>query len=523
MHLLKRRYGCHSRPTTFITGWTIFVLFCIACYSVVFKSHASFPLHNKDAAGSPMKGGSIPNAPGVPIYVMMPLTSVSDDGQLKKDYDGKNISWILEQWKKLGVEGLMVDIWFGLVEKEPRQYDWKPYIELCQLMKSANLKLQTVLSFHRCGGNVGDRCYIPLPKWIFAVAENDSDIFFKDRDGSADDEYLSWGIDEEPVLMGRTAVQVYQDFFISFRETFREFFGNVISQVQIGLGPAGELRYPSYQLNKWTFCGVGEFQCFDKYLLGRLQSEADKHGISEWGHPPYAKDVGFYNSSPSETLFFRDDGGMWNTRYGDFFLNWYSNELIQHADRVLTAATQVFFDLSNPNNDFTGQFHLAVKVAGVHWHFRSKAHASELTAGYYNTRYRNGYSPIFRVLKKHEATVVFTCMEMKDNNQPKDCYCSPEDLVGLIVRSSIANNISFAGENAVSFYDVESYRQISAVSRSYAVTKGKPMEAVTYLRWPEPIDIFFQKDTLSILGQKFFDFVRSMAYDQAESTDFPGL
>jgi beta-amylase len=192
--------------------------------------------------------------------------------------------------------------------------------------------------FSSCGGNVGDRCYIPLPKWIFAVAENNSDIFFKDRqvfvasvlyqqgddlfvfvlcrDGSADDEYLSWGIDEEPVLMGRTAVQVYRDFFVSFRETFRQYFGNVISQVQIGLGPAGELRYPSYQLSKWTFCGVGEFQCFDKYLLRRLQQEADARGISEWGHPPYAKDVGFYNSTPAETLFFRDDGGMWNTRYG---------------------------------------------------------------------------------------------------------------------------------------------------------------------------------------------------------------
>lgn len=79
----------------------------------------------------------------------MPLTSVSDDGQLKKEYDGKDISWILKRWKDLGVEGLMVDIWFGLVEKEPRKYDWKPYIELCQLLKSANLKLQTVLSFHR--------------------------------------------------------------------------------------------------------------------------------------------------------------------------------------------------------------------------------------------------------------------------------------------------------------------------------------------------------------------------------------
>eukprot|EP00871_Galdieria_phlegrea_P003709 jgi/Galph1/4339/GphlegSOOS_G2970.1 len=503
------------RPSSRVS-FLIFVSIALVIGSYCLKTtHSSSFV--RDAVGTPMKGNTFQHAPGVPIYVMMPLTSVSNDGQLKQVYDGKNISWILQQWKKNGVEGLMIDIWFGLVEREPQQYNWTPYIQLCRLVKEANLKLQTVLSFHRCGGNVGDRCYIPLPDWVLKVAENNSDIFFKDRAGNVDEEYISWGVDEEAVLMGRTAVQVYRDFFVSFREAFREFFGQVISQVQIGLGPAGELRYPSFQLSRWTFCGVGEFQCFDKYLLRRLQLEAEKQGVPEWDHPPYVQDVGYYNSTPAETLFFRDDGGMWNTRYGDFFLHWYSSELANHADRILNVAKQIFFDHSNAANDFTGKFHLAIKVAGIHWHFRSKAHASELTAGYYNTRFRDGYSPIFQVLNKHETTVVFTCMEMKDSNQPADCHCSPEDLVGLMVRMSIANNISFAGENAVSFYDVESYRQISAVSR-------KPMEAVTYLRWPEPIDIFIlNENKLSVLGQKFFDFVRSMAYDQAESHEFPSL
>jgi beta-amylase len=33
---------------------------------------------------------------------------------------------------------------------------------------------------------------------------------------------------------------------------------------------------------------------------------------------------------------------------------------------------------------------LGMKLAGVHWWFKSRAHAAELTAGYYNTRDRNG-------------------------------------------------------------------------------------------------------------------------------------
>eukprot|EP00871_Galdieria_phlegrea_P005963 jgi/Galph1/854/GphlegSOOS_G5709.1 len=452
---------------------------------------------------------------GVPVYVMMPLNSVTNDGILVEQYDGYDIDWILNHWKSNGVHGLMVDVWFGLVERRPKEYHWDPYIKLCEHLKAAGLKLQAVMSFHRCGGNVGDRCYIPLPKWVIDAARNNSDIFFKDKEGNVDSEYISWGVDEVPTIVGRSAVQIYKDFLQSFRDNFAHFFGDVIVQIQIGLGPAGELRYPSYQLNRWTFCGIGEFQCYDYYLLSRLKQAAVDRQHPEWGHPPYAYDVGDYNSRPEQTLFFRDDGGIWNTQYGDFFLRWYSEEMIQHAERVLAATDESF------SNNWRGKIRLAIKIAGVHWNFRSKSHASELTAGYYNTRFRDGYSPIFDVLKAHDTTVVFTCTEMRDRNQPQDCNCSPEDLVGLILRASMAKNISFAGENAVSFYDVDSYRQISLVARSYSVVRGIPMEAMTYLRWPEPITIFMGENFITTLGQKFFEFVRVMATDDAVSHVIP--
>lgn len=35
----------------------------------------------------------------------------------------------------------------------------------------------------------------------------------------------------------------------------------LISDIEVGLGPAGELRYPSYpQPQGWVFPGIGEFQ-----------------------------------------------------------------------------------------------------------------------------------------------------------------------------------------------------------------------------------------------------------------------
>jgi hypothetical protein len=39
-----------------------------------------------------------------------------------------------------------------------------------------------------------------------------------------------------------------------------------LKEIQVGMGPAGELRYPSYPESNgtWRFPGIGEFQCYDK-------------------------------------------------------------------------------------------------------------------------------------------------------------------------------------------------------------------------------------------------------------------
>lgn len=64
-----------------------------------------------------------------------------------------------------------------------------------------------------------------------------------------------------PVLGGRTALQAYADLMVSFREQFRGLLGAVVTDANIGLGPKGELRYPSNPLDdRWNFPGIGEFQ-----------------------------------------------------------------------------------------------------------------------------------------------------------------------------------------------------------------------------------------------------------------------
>ena len=92
----------------------------------------------------------------VPVFVMLPLDTVSHGGNLNKP---RAMNASLMALKSAGVEGVMVDAWWGLVEKDgPLMYNWEGYAELVQMVQKHGLKLQVVMSFHQCGGNVGDSC-----------------------------------------------------------------------------------------------------------------------------------------------------------------------------------------------------------------------------------------------------------------------------------------------------------------------------------------------------------------------------
>lgn len=92
----------------------------------------------------------------VPVFVMLPLDTLSNSGHLNKP---RAMNASLMALKSAGVEGVMVDAWWGLVEKDgPLNYNWEGYAELIQMVQKHGLKLQLVMSFHQCGGNVGDSC-----------------------------------------------------------------------------------------------------------------------------------------------------------------------------------------------------------------------------------------------------------------------------------------------------------------------------------------------------------------------------
>lgn len=384
------------------------------------------------------------------VYVMLGLTTVSNTGVLNVG----DTAWKLDKLREANADGFMVDVWWGLTERQPKVYNFDAYKQLVQMAEQRGLKVQFVASFHQCGGNVGDDCSIPLPSWV----THHGDVWFKDQHGNQNKEYISIFADDVPLEGGRTPLDMYGDWMAALAAAFEGKLGNTITEIQVGMGPCGELRYPSYLMgNGWEFCGIGEFQAYDKHALANLSSLGQSMG---WTTPP--TDAGTYNSRPWDTGFFT---GGYKSEYGKFFLGWYFDSLKNHGTKVLQRAGAAF----------QGKVALAGKVAGIHWWYGSESHAAEVTAGYYNTDQRDAYREIADVFAANgHASLDFTCLEMGNHEQPTECQSKPEDLVGQVQRAAKSGGVHFNGENALPRYDWAAYEKILSWKSS--------LFAFTYLR-----------------------------------------
>ena len=128
----------------------------VACQA--FATELEAPMAEAETENLPAReykeGGGIGKGSGVPVYVMMPLDSVTMGNTVNRR---KAMNASLQALKSAGVEGIMMDVWWGLVERDsPGSYNWGGYTELLEMAKKHGLKVQAVMSFHQCGGNVGD-------------------------------------------------------------------------------------------------------------------------------------------------------------------------------------------------------------------------------------------------------------------------------------------------------------------------------------------------------------------------------
>lgn len=241
-------------------------------------------------------------------------------------------------------------------------------------------------------------------------------------------------------------MDIYGDWMAAFADSFAPKLGNTVSEIQVGLGPCGELRYPAYVPRfGWDFCGIGEFQVYDTHARASLSAAGMSKG---WTGPP--SDAGSYNSRPGDGgIAFWHDG--YKSEYGRFFLDWYSGALKAHGAEVLRRAKAAFKD----------KVPLAGKVAGIHWWHGAPSHAAEVTAGYYNTNGRNAYKEIAEVFRKSgDVALCFTCLEMHDWEQPQECQSRPEGLVAQVADAALSTGVLFNGENALARYDRTGYDKV---------------------------------------------------------------
>lgn len=368
---------------------------------------------------------------GVRLYVGLPLDAVSNSNVVNH---ARAIAVGLKALKLLGVEGVELPIWWGVVEKEAMgKYDWSGYLALVEMVHKVGLKLHVSLCFH---GSKHPK--IPLPDWVMKIGEHNPSIFFTDRTGQQYKECLSLAVDEVPVLEGKTPVQVYNDFCESFKLSFSSFIGSAIDGISMGLGPDGDLRYPSYQgiSRSSKVPGVGEFQCCDKSMLALLKEHAETTGNPLWGlGGPH--DAPAYEASPNG--FFKDHGGSWESPYGDFFLSWYSGLLVRHADRILSLASSAFGD---------SEVAISGKVPLVHQWYKTRSHPAELTAGFYNTQNRDGYEAIAEVFAQHSCKMILPGMDLSDEGQRQESLSSPEQLLGQIWSACKKHGVEVSGENS---------------------------------------------------------------------------
>lgn len=371
-----------------------------------------------------------------------------------------------------------MEVWWGLVERdEPRVYDWRGYLELVALAKRSGLKVRAVMAFHQCGTGPGDPHWIPLPLWALEEIDKDPDLAYSDRFGRRNMEYISLGCDILPVLRGRSPIQAYTDFMRNFRDAFRPFLGAIITGIQVGMGPAGELRYPSCPSQKltwaWRSRELGEFQCYDKYMLASLNACAREIGMREWGN---GGPIGAGNlmHDPEHTEFFRSENGSWNTPYGTFFLEWYSGMLLLHGERICREAETIFRGT---------EVHISAKLAGIHWHYSTQSHPSELTAGYYNTSTRDGYLPIARMFGRYGFAICCTGFEMRDVDEKQmNPASSPEGFLRQLLLAARVCDIPLEGENSVANLDDESFQQVLKMWKFYSNGVEKPSFSFNFTR-----------------------------------------
>lgn len=401
---------------------------------------------------APASAAVATNNPNFSANVMAPLV-VSDWGQF-----GSQLNTV----KAYGVDAVTVDVWWGTVEGAgDNQFNWTYYDRIFSEITSRGLDIVPIFSFHQCGGNVGDTCSIPLPSWLWGkyastthngIVLGTNGLKHRSEQGNFSNETVQgWAT---PVVANE-----YRDFTQAFVARYGTQYANRMQEINVSLGPAGELRYPSYNghdsgtgyptrgaLQAYSPLAVKSFQQFAIAKYGTLA------GINAaWGSQLTAQSQ---IQPPSNAGFFFSSGDYRNTQYGKDFIDWYNGSLVDHGERMLDTV------LAALGTSFPGA-EIGYKIPGVHWSMTGPTpRAAEVAAGLVRTSVDmnaastgRGYANIVglanRVADSGRGVILhFTCLEFNDENFAPQ-YSQAKTLVGWVGAEAGRQNVAIKGENAL--------------------------------------------------------------------------
>lgn len=384
--------------------------------------------------------------------VMAPLR-VSDWAEFERQ---------LDTVKKYGIDAVSVDVWWGEVEAAAdNRFNWDYYDTIFAKIKAHHLKIVPILSFHQCGGNVGDNCDIPLPAWLWdkyvgqpfnGIRLEANDLKYKSEQGHFSAETVQLWAD--PLLAND-----YRDFVAAFKAHFMAYANDVI-EINVSLGPSGELRYPAYNahasgtgyptrggLQSYSRLAILDFQ---QKILAKYGSLA---GVNQ------AWNINLTDASgirpPDNADFFFRHGDYRDIQYGKDFVDWYNQSLVDHGNAMLGNV------INTLGQDFPTA-KIGYKIPGIHWAMSNPSYprAAEVAAGLIQTSVDfnsdstgHGYHKVVGLAKNlsglgRDMVLHFTCLEMDDKDTNPD-YSQAKSLVFWVAQEAQRQGVTIKGENAL--------------------------------------------------------------------------
>lgn len=390
--------------------------------------------------------------PDFTANVMAPL-KVTDWADFRSD---------LRAVEAYGVDAVSVDVWWGDVERRDNQFDWRYYDRVFREITDAGLDLAPILSFHQCGGNVGDDYTSLLPSWLWTKYADrrvggqrlgTTGLQHRSEQGNYSRETVQGWADD--VVAGE-----YRDLTRAFAQRYGRLYGQDVTEVNVSLGPSGELRYPSYNAHDegTGYPTRGALQSYSRLAVEDFRRDTmSRYGSLRRVNRAWGTDYRTEGQirPPRDADAFFEDGDYVDTRYGRDFVDWYNGSLVEHGESMMRTVTRA---LGGSFADAT----IGYKVPGIHWAMTHPVYprAAEVTTGLIQTslpldswRSGHGYRRVVELAGdvggRREVVMHFTALEMDDNPGPEG-YSLAKTLVGWVGDHAYRAGTPLKGENALS-------------------------------------------------------------------------